>query len=146
MINIKDFDSTLLKLDKKSSKNIGVYYIGYIAKKDEYKINSVNPLYLIVGEIDGFTEEKEVNKYLNIALTDSNSEVLKKYVEIWIGIKDQIKKINDGKLGEYGKGYMKIKFSSDDDLPLKKQSKCFHLTSLLELFLKKMVSIILKFS
>ena len=33
LINIKDFDSSLLKLDKKSFKNISVYYIGYITKK-----------------------------------------------------------------------------------------------------------------
>ena len=38
LINIKDFDSRLLKLDKKSFKNISVYYIGYITKKDEYKL------------------------------------------------------------------------------------------------------------
>ena len=38
LINIKDFDSSLLKLDKKSFKNISVYYIGYITKKDEYKL------------------------------------------------------------------------------------------------------------
>ena len=88
MINIKDFDSSLLKLDKKSSKKIAIYYIGYITKKDEYKINSVNPLYLIVGEIDGFIDEEEGSKYLNIALTDSNSDVLEKYAEIWSGIKD----------------------------------------------------------
>ena len=50
LINIKDFDSSLLKLDKKSFKNISVYYIGYITKKDEYKINSVNPLCLLVDE------------------------------------------------------------------------------------------------
>ena len=47
LINIKDFDSKLLKLDKKSYKNNDIYYIGYITKKDEYKINSVNPLYLL---------------------------------------------------------------------------------------------------
>ena len=34
-----------------SSKNFGIYYIGYITKKDEYKINSFNPFYLIVREI-----------------------------------------------------------------------------------------------
>ena len=55
-INIEDFDSKLLKLDKKSYKNIDIYYIGYITKKDEYKINSVNPLYLLVHRIDGFIE------------------------------------------------------------------------------------------
>ena len=58
MINIKDFDSNLLKIDKRLSKNIAIYYIGYITKKDEYKINSVNPFYLNVGDIDGFIEEK----------------------------------------------------------------------------------------
>ena len=47
-------------------------------KKDEYKINTVNPLYLIVHRIEGFTEEKEGDKYLNVASTDKNSEVLKK--------------------------------------------------------------------
>ena len=30
MINIEDFDSNLLKIDKKSYKNVDVYYIGYI--------------------------------------------------------------------------------------------------------------------
>ena len=45
MVNIKVFDSNLLKLGKRSFKSIGVYYTGYITKKDQYKINSVNPLY-----------------------------------------------------------------------------------------------------
>ena len=57
-------------------------------------------------------------KYLNIAFTDSNNEVLEKYAEVWSGIKDQIKKINNSVVGEYGKDYMKIKFDSDDNLPL----------------------------
>ena len=110
LINIKDFDPKLLTLDKKSFKNIGVYYIGYITKKDEYKINSVNPFYLLVHRIDGFIEEEEEeeeeeegSKYLNIASTDSNSEVIKKCEEVWSGIKDCIEKINVDKSGEYGK-------------------------------------------
>ena len=74
------------------------------------KINSVNPLYLLFHEIDGFIEEKEGSKYLNITLTDSNSKVLKKYAEIWSAIKDWIEKINDGISGEYGKDDMKIRF------------------------------------
>ena len=62
LINIKYFDAKLLKLDKKPYKHIDIYYIGYITKKDEYKINSVNPLYLLVHRIDGFIEEKnEIN-------------------------------------------------------------------------------------
>ena len=128
MVDIKNFDSNLLKLDKKSFKNIGVYFIGYITKKDEYKINSVNPLYILVHRINGFIEEKKGSKYLNIASTDSNSEVIKKYEEVWSGIKDCIEKINDDKSREYEKDYMKIKFSSDDNLPLNKQLKFLNIT------------------
>ena len=59
MINIKDFDPRLIKIDKKSYKNIGIYYIGYITMKDSdhVKINSVNPLYLIIDEVDGYIEK-----------------------------------------------------------------------------------------
>ena len=50
MINIKSSDSDLLKIYKKSYKNIDISYIGYITMKnfDYAKINSVNPLYLII--------------------------------------------------------------------------------------------------
>ena len=63
MINIKNFDSSLLKIDKKSYKNIADYYIRYITMKDSKYVNthSVNPLYLIVNKVDGFIEEKEGN-------------------------------------------------------------------------------------
>ena len=137
MINIKDFDPKLLKLDKKLSKNITIYYIGYLTKKPEYKINTVNLLYLLVDEIDGFIEEKEGSKYLNISLTDSNSETLKKCAAVWSGIKDQIKKINNAKLGEYGKDYMKIKFDSNDRLPLNKTLKFRILTIIARKFFEK---------
>ena len=40
----------------------------------------------------GFIEGKNDDKYLNIAVTERNSEVLKKYSEVWNGIKDIIKK------------------------------------------------------
>ena len=98
LINLKDFDPRLLKIDKKPSMDISNFYIGYVTKNPEYNINGVNPLYLFIAELDGFIKEKEGNKYLNIALTSSNSEVLKKYAEVWSRIKDQIKKINDGQL------------------------------------------------
>ena len=60
-INIKDFESNLLKIDKKSYKNIGIYNIGYIAIKnidDCENIYSVNPLYLLVNHTSGYIEEK----------------------------------------------------------------------------------------
>ena len=63
---IKDFDPSLIKIDKKSYKNIGIYHIGYIAIKslsDCENINSVNQLYLMIGEVDGHVEENNRNKY-----------------------------------------------------------------------------------
>ena len=65
MINIEDFNPNLLKIDKKSYKNIDIYYIGYITMKDsEYvKINSVKPFYLIINKVDVCF--KEINKYLS---------------------------------------------------------------------------------
>ena len=81
MINIKNFDSSLLKIDKKSYENINIYYIGYMAIKnvsDYVNIHSVNLLYLIIGEADGYIEKKNGNKYLIFASTDKNKEVLTK--------------------------------------------------------------------
>ena len=56
IINIKNFDARLLKIDKKSYKNIGRYNIGYITKKkidDCEKIYSVSPLYLLIDHASG---------------------------------------------------------------------------------------------
>ena len=100
MISIKEFDSGLVKTDKKSHKNIGIYNIGYITIKrfDDYEnISSVNPLHLIIGEVNEYIEEIHGNKYLTFAFTDENKKVLKKYTELWNKIKYLIKTINSSK-------------------------------------------------
>ena len=105
--------------------DINICYIVYVTKIPEYNINSVNPLYLFINDLDGFIHEKNGNKYLNITLTDSNNDVLIKYSEVWNGTKNQTKKINNDSVVEYDKDYMKIKFDSDDNFPLNKVLK-FH--------------------
>ena len=75
MINIKKIDSNLLKIDKKSYKDIGIYNIGYITIKkiDDYEnIYSANPLYLIICPTSWYIEEKGVNKYFMFDSTDEN--------------------------------------------------------------------------
>ena len=59
---------------------------------------------------------------------DENKELLKKYTDVWNGIKNEIKTINGGKENDYEKNYMKIKFNSDDDLPLNKPLKFHNMT------------------
>ena len=70
-------------------------------------------------------KKKNGNKHLIFDSVDENKEVLKKYADVWDGIKNKIKAVNDGKENDYGKDYMKIKFNSDDELPLNKPLK-FH--------------------
>ena len=116
----------MLRIDRKSYKNIGIYNIGYITikKTDDYEnIYSVNPLYLIIVHANGYIKEKGSNKYLIFDSTDEN-KVIKKYNDVWNGIKDKIKEVSSDEC-DYEKDYMKIKFNSDDDLPLNKPLK-FH--------------------
>ena len=130
MINIKTFDPILLKIDRKSHKDIGIYNIGYITIKkidDCETIYSVNPLYLLVNHASGYIEEKGVNKYLIFDSTDENKELLKKYNDVFNGIRNKIKKIS-GDECDYEKDYMKIKFNSDDNLPLNKPLKFHNMT------------------
>ena len=125
IIDLENFDAGLLKIDKKSYKDIGIYNIGYITKKkiDDCKnINSVNPLYLNITHANGYIEEKGVNKYLVFDSTDENKELIKKYNDVFNGIRDKIKEIISDEC-DYEKDYMKIKFNSDDDLPLNKSLK-----------------------
>ena len=78
---------------QKSYKNIDIYYIGYITVKDigDYEsVHSVNPLYLIIGEVDGYIKEKNGNKYFVFASADKSKEVLTKRTELWDRIKNLI--------------------------------------------------------
>ena len=126
--DIETFDSNMLKLDKKSCKNLDIYNIGYVTIKkigSGYDIDSVNPLYLRIDNANGYIEEINENKYLVFDVT--NKESLKRYDDVFNEIMDKIKKIDDDWL-EYSKGYMKIKFTSDDNLPLNKPLKFYNMT------------------
>ena len=83
IIDLRNFDAKLLKINKKLYKNIDIQYIGYITIKriDDYEsIYSVNPLYLHINHASGYTEEKNGNKYLIFNSVDENKEVLKRFL------------------------------------------------------------------
>ena len=73
-------------------------------------------------------KKKNGNKYLVLDDVDENKEVSKKYEEVWEGVKKEIETINGGKKIEYEKDYMKIRFKSNDDLPLNKSLRLRLLT------------------
>ena len=125
----KKYMSNLLKINKKHYKGINIYYVGYITIlkiDDSENIYSVNPLYLLVNHASRYTEEKNRAKYLIFDdSVNKNKELLKTNADVWEGIKNEIKAINGGKENDCGKDYMKMKFNSEDDLPLNKPLK-FH--------------------
>ena len=113
LIDLKDFDAVFLKIDKKSYNNIDIYYIGYspfVKIGDCWSNFTINPLYLDIAHASGYIgcnsiEEKNGNKYLVLDDIYENKEVLKKYEEVWEGIKKEIETINGGKKIEYGKDF-----------------------------------------
>ena len=70
-------------------------------------------MYLTITHGSGYIEEKGVNKYLVFDSTDENKELLKKYNDVFNGIRSKIKKIS-GNECDCEKDYMEIKFNSDD--------------------------------
>ena len=133
MIDIRNFHSNLLKIDKKSHKDIDIYYIGYITIKkfsDCENIHSVNPLYLIIHSATGHFKEKDGEKYLIIDSTV-------KYEEVFSGIRSEIKTFNNGKELFYEKNYARIGTDTDDDLPLKKPLRFPKLTTIIKCVLQK---------
>ena len=75
----------------------------------------------------GILKKKDSNRYLVFDLTDKNKKLLKKYSDAFNGIMSKIREIDDDWL-EYSKDYMKIRFSSDDNLPLNKPLKFYNMT------------------
>ena len=130
IIDIEKFNLNMLKLHRKSYKSLDIYNIGYVSVKKighGYDINSVNPLYLRIDNVNGYIEEINEDKYLVFDDTYENKELLKRYDDVFNGIMGKIKKIDDDWL-EYTKDYTKIKFNSDDNLPLNKPLKFYQMT------------------
>ena len=129
MTKFKNADPSLLDINKISFKSTDdvIYDIEYTTMKslDNENIVSPNSLYLIFNNVDVYiecnsNEESNANKYLIFASTDKNKQVLKKYTDLRDNVKNQIETISGNKQIEYGRDFMKIKFESDEDLPLGK--------------------------
>ena len=109
IIYLESFKSHLLKIDC-----------------DCENIYSENPLYLCITHANRYIEEKGVNKYLIFDPIDENTVLLKKY-NVFNRIMGKIKEVSSDEC-DYEKGYMKIKFNSDDNVPLNKPLKFHNMT------------------
>ena len=134
MINIKNFHSNLLKIDKKSHEDIDIYHISYIMIKkfnDCENIHSINLLYLIIHSTTGHFKEIYREKYLILDSTE-------KYEEVWSRIRSEIKTLNSGKELFYEKKkYARIGINKDSDLPLNKPLNFPTLTIIIKSVLQK---------
>ena len=133
MVNIKDFHSNLLNIEKKSHKDTDIYYIGYIIIKkfSDYENNSsANPLYLIINSTTGYFKEKNGGKYLILDLTE-------KYEEAFSKIILEIEALNSRKELFYEKNYARIEINTDNDLPLNKPLKFPTLAIIVRCILQK---------
>ena len=90
MINVLNFEASNLNLDKKSWKDIHVYFIGYVDKKPDWNVNSVNPLCLIVNRVYGSVTEKNGVKILSI---DKGDAVLKNMIKYLLVLNVILKKL-----------------------------------------------------
>ena len=79
----------------------------------------MNPLYLISNKVNGYFEGTNGNKYLTLVPKNEFKNETKKYKELWFKIKDLIKSVTKNS-DDYDENFMKIKFNSDDQLPLNK--------------------------
>ena len=119
LIDIRNFWSNLLKIDKKPYKDVDIYNIGYITIKsfrDCKNIHSVNPLYLLINSATGYFKEKYDQKYLILDSTE-------KYKKVFSGIISEFETINDGKKLFYEKNYARIGVNTDGNVLLNKKLK-----------------------
>ena len=141
LINLSNFSMNNLKLDKETWKDVDIYYIGYVDKNkpEDWCVNSVNPLYLMINKVFCFVGEKSGVKHLKIDKGSKKLEdsILSIWNKVFSGIKYKIKKINHKcelqeckgfpeceKLSEckvdYDGDFDKIRFISNDNLPIRK--------------------------
>ena len=98
-----------------------IYYIAYATiKNSKYvKMNSVNPLNLVLNKLSGYFKVIDGSKYLTLVPTNESKEKIKRYEELLIKIRDLIRLVTK-KADDYDEKCTKIKLDSDDKLPLNK--------------------------
>ena len=83
MIQLHNFDSRLLKINKRENReNNNIYYIFYKINKQEHNINSINNLYFVVHYLRGTIEKIDGSKYRYL-VTDKDSLINEKNINFF---------------------------------------------------------------
>ena len=126
LINLSNFSTNNLKLDKKTWRDLDIYYIGYADKNkpEDWCVNSVNPLYLMINSVFCFVGEENGVKYQKIGKGNKKLEdsILSLWNEVFTGIKHYIKNINhecktfsECKESPHCEEFSKIKFNHGEN-------------------------------
>ena len=127
MIQLNDFDSQLLKINKRENReNNNIYYISYKINKPEQDINSINNLYFVVDHLYGKIEKINDSKDRYLLIDEDNHMNEKNinflFIYLWDSVINKIKYLRgDDVLFDDNeviiKDSNKIRFSSDVFLP-----------------------------
>ena len=104
VVNIFDFNSKRLSIEKEGSGEICIYYINY----------NKNPFCLVIDDVKAYFEENNNNKYLTMIFKSKSQKML--YTRIWEEIKNVINEVDE--FSNYDKNYDVISFDTDDILSL----------------------------
>ena len=145
IVYLNDLDCSLLKLVKRELRiEASAYYIGYIVKKPEYNINSVNPFYLSIRHLLGRAEKTDGSDDRYLVLNEGSKEVLRVFEKLWKFIESKIMmmktasdKITFGSDNVSIKGWDKLRFSSSVDFPLDTLIKFHALTIVINCVIEK---------
>ena len=120
MIQLNNFDSQLLKINKRENReNNNIYYISYKINKPEHAINSINNLYFVVDHLYGTIEKINGSKdrYLVIDKDSLMNEKNIKFFCLWESIINKIKSLREDDNKVLIKDWNKVRFSSDIFIP-----------------------------
>ena len=125
LVDINDFNSNWLKVERYHWFDYDVYNISYLVRKREEIDTSNFPLLLHFRySVEGFFDITDGQKCSTIARTESNKSFLYGYNGVWSDIIKKIKEQNDYLAVSFDKSILTINFDTeDDDIPLNKMLK-----------------------
>ena len=111
MVNITELSTSLIGIEKILHENIDVVY-------DIEYFNNFGTLHLIFNNADAYLMLFNEDKYLIFAKTERNKDMIENYEELRDFTREEIRLIDDVEPFKYKKDFMKIKFKSDDKVPI----------------------------